>query len=399
MKILYITSQPILINSSANLRNIALIKGLTELGHDVKILNMKLTEDAANYDQTLIEYIDKNKISYIEPIKIHNSMIVKKNAKKNIGQKVKTMLRKIYMRFAILDTLALSCKNVCFLEERIDNFDIIISSSDLKSSHLLAREYLKLYGRKNEKWIQYWGDPLSLDINAKTSWPKAILKLRELDIIKMADKIVYVSPYTLENQKKLFPTQKNKMAFVPIAYIKEIRSEYKKYEKKLTFSYFGDYMSSSRNILPLVSAIKGLEMNLKITGNSDIVLNHEKNLEISKRKSYEEIKKDEYNTDVFICLCNSSGTQIPGKIYHYSAYNKPILIIRDGDMLIDNYLKKYDTEKKFIYCDNNIISIREKLCYIIENYSGLETNALESFSSKSIAKSFLIEIGEKDGEN
>ena len=97
MKILYITSQPILINSSANLRNVALIKGLMELGHDVKILNMKVTENAANYDNSMKAHLKNVNIEYINPIRVHNKMVVKKGNKKSLLLICKDILRNLYI--------------------------------------------------------------------------------------------------------------------------------------------------------------------------------------------------------------------------------------------------------------------------------------------------------------
>lgn len=397
MKILFVTSQPILINSSANLRNIALIRGLIELGHEVKILNMKLSVDAANFDNSMSEFINENDITYIKPIKIHNSMIVKKENKENLVLKLKTLLRKSYLKFSILDSLSLSRKRIKELENKIGDFDIIISSSDLKSSHLFASEYIKKFGTKKEKWVQYWGDPLTIDVNSKSQWPRVILKYKEYSIIKRADNVIYVSPYTLIEQQKLFPSQKNKMGFVPVGYINKRDVEYKRNNINLIFGYFGDYPSNSRNIEPLYSAVDDLDITLKITGNSDLELTDKENVVISKRKPYEIIQTEEDKSDVLICLCNSAGTQIPGKIYHYSALNKPILVIKDGEGDVEEYLKKYDFENKFIYCDNDSDSIKEKINFIIENYINLESKPLDAFSSKKIAESFLKEIGDFNG--
>lgn len=397
MKILYITSQPILINSSANLRNVALIKGLMELGHEVKILNMRVTENAANFDNSIKDHLGNIEIQYIDPIKIHNSMVVKKESKQSLVRKFKNIARQLYMKFSIYDSLALSYKNVGNILPPKDKFDIIISSSDLKSSHLIAREFIKRFCSGYERWVQYWGDPLALDINMSSKWPLFFLKKAEHKVLQNADKIVYVSPYTLIEQKKMYPELANKMHFVPVGYIEKRITKSLKTEKKsskIMFSYFGDYGSKARNIVPLYNAAQELPIILKVVGNSDIQLQATEDITIEGRKPYELIRFEEENSDVLICLCNSSGTQIPGKIYHYSSLDKPILVIKDGSIEIDKYLNKYDDNNKFYYCDNNVDSIKETINWILEHWSNIETSPLEAFSPKEIAKQFLDEIGE-----
>lgn len=392
MKILYVTSQPIFINSSANLRNIALIRGLLDCNHKVDILNFNVTQNAANYDSSLQELIKECSIFYVEPLKIHNSMVVTKEKSDNLLTNFKKMLRSVYGKFSIIDSLSLSTKNIKFKEIPNDNYDLIISSSDLKSSHYLADEYLKYFGRKSTKWVQYWGDPLSIDINLSSKLPNFLVKRIEHRILKKADKIVYVSPFTLEKQQKNFASLQEKMSFVPIAYTKKRYVEHN-YNEQMIFSYLGDYGSTARNIMPLYkSAIRNNKAYFKFIGNSDLILGKSTNITVNERISFEEIKIEEDLADILICLCNKKGSQIPGKVYHYAALNKPVLIIKDGENDLESYLKDYDHENKFLFCDNNSESITEKIDFIIEHRKELTTNPSNAFSPENIAKEFLKEI-------
>lgn len=395
MKILFITSQPILLNSSANLRNVALIKGLFELGNEIEILNMKVTENAANFDNSISKHLKNIRINYVNPIIIHNNMVIKRNESQNPFQTLKKIIRKLYNNISIFDSLALSYRKVRKMKILISDYDIIISSSDLKSSHLLAKEFKRIYCTKKVIWIQYWGDPLALDVNKTCKLPKFIINLVERHILKDADYIVYVSPYTLNEQKRLYPGISGKMHFIPVGYLEKRLTSNKNnnISKTIRFGYFGDYNSKTRNILPLYSAVQNLEVDLKIIGNSNISLKSNKKILIENRKQYELIRLEEENTDVLICICNLSGTQIPGKIYHYSSLDKPILIINDGELHIEDYLNQYDKNNKFYYCDNDVESIRNKITWITNNWSNIKSEPLEAFSSSTIAKEFVNMIG------
>lgn len=392
MRILFITSQSIQINSSANLRNIALIKGLSEIGYEVDILSMKTTKNAMNFDKSINNLLKKYNTYYIEPIKIHNSMVLKKNESMNFVRRIKNIVRKIYFKLSPYDSLALSYKNVKHFESIEKRYDVIISSSDLKSSHLLAREYINLHTNGKCKWVQYWGDPMAIDINNSSSLPKWLLKKVEGKILKSADNIIYVSPYTLKVQMEQFPQFRNKMSFIPIGYISQDLTYKYKNVGALNIAYLGDYASNSRDIIPLYKAAKELDINLTIIGNSDIQLLPDKSVRVGGRKPYEIIRREEKNADVLICICNKTGTQLPGKIYHYSSLNKPILIIKDGDLDIENYLSKYDDKNKFYFCENNVNSIKKQMSYFKDNIDVLENGPLKAFSAQNIAKMFISEI-------
>lgn len=57
-----------------------------------------------------------------------------------------------------------------------------------------------------------------------------------------------------------------------------------------------------------------------------------------------------------VVILNLRGGQIPGKLYHLAATNKPILVIMDGDykQIIREYLNGFD---RYILCDNTEESI------------------------------------------
>lgn len=384
LKILYITSTPLEYNSSANMRNLAIIKGLQELGYEVSSFSSEVVNDsiyANNIDNTI-----KFKNRYWIKLGSLQSNITNNIKNKNSVKKIiKNKIYKIYTKFSIYDPKKTLVKKITN-STITDKFDLIISSSDPKSSHLLAEKLIKLDSDITKRWIQYWGDPFVGDINKNTIVPTKFIKREEKRLIDLCDKVIYVSPFTLEEQKKNYPEYKNKMGFLPIPYVKEkIYKEVK--NSKVTLGYFGDYKSKDRNIKPLYKAIekeKGFYLN--ICGNSDLSLLQKENMTIKPRQKLDVVEKLEENCDILVCVCNKKGTQIPGKVYHYAATNKPILVILDGDKK-EKLRKYFESFNRYVICGNN----EEEIINAINNIrnSNIDYKPLESLSAKKIAEKFI----------
>ena len=174
-------------------------------------------------------------------------------------------------------------------------------------------------------------------------------------MLSIADKIVYTSPFTLNEEQKLYPKLKEKMIYTPTAYLEERILPPR--SSKYTVGYYGAYPSDVRNIVPLYEACKKMEniINLKIVGNSDLSLDNTPNIEVYPRgdiTSFEEI------TDLFVCILNKSGTQIPGKLYHYAAYNRPVLVVEDGEYAneMHDYICSFN---RYYTCKNEIEEIED----------------------------------------
>lgn len=364
MKILYITATPLEYNSSANMRNIALIKGLEELGNEVSTLSSDFCEDSI-YIESIESKVKLKDRYWIKLGQLQSNITNKVNSKNKFKKKVKEKLYKIYTKFSIYDprkTLTSKIKKGLVNSK----FDLIISSSDPKSSHLLAEKIIQLNPDITKMWIQYWGDPFCGDINRNTIIPDFFIKREEKRLIKKCDKVVYVSPFTLERQQKIYKEYKEKMVFVPIPFLKE--KVYKNVKnEKVVLGYFGDYNSKDRNINHLYNVVKeNIKLELNICGNSDITLKEKENIKIKTRQKTSILTSLEEVVDILICICNRSGTQIPGKIYHYAATNKPILIILDGQNRkeLKRYFEDFD---RFELCNNNEKDIEKAILNIINS--------------------------------
>lgn len=362
MNILIVKLSPIETITSSMFRTIAVARGLEETGNNVDMLVVPYNGMIA---------VDRKK-DFIKKINIIRSgeckaysRVANVEGRGIIKKKIITLLKKIWHMLSVYDYTYSVVKKL-----RIDilprhQYDIVISSSDPKTSHIAVKKLMK-QGLKCDRWIQYWGDPLTLDITKVNIWPDFILKRIESNLIKGADKVVYVSPFTLEEQKKLFPQKAGKMDFVPVAYMEE-EIYPKPQSARFVIGYYGNYEIRVRNIIPLYNACinMGAKVDVSFYGDTDLSLTSSENVKIYPRGIVEEHKA---KADLLICLLNSSGAQIPGKLYHLAGTNKKVLVIVDGERTVEmrRYLNGF---KRFYICENNEKSIEQKIVEIMNDNS------------------------------
>ena len=211
------------------------------------------------------------------------------------------------------------------------------------------------------------------------------VKREERKLLNMADKVVYVSPFTVEEQVKKYPSFKSKIVFLPIPYRISNNNPQISYEKGLV-GYFGDYSSKFRNIIPFYNAIKQMGIRANIIGNSDVSLASTRDINVKGRLPIQELVDITDKTHVFVCICNLHGTQIPGKVYHYVNSGKPILVILDGDR--KNELKNYfESFNRFYICDNTQDSIVSCLITIVDEERFFQVP--DSLNPHIIARKFI----------
>ena len=257
-----------------------------------------------------------------------------------------------------------------------DYYDYIISTSDPKTSHLFAKKIIKTHRIKYGKWIQHWGDPLAGDVSKECIYPEIIIRQVEEKIIKSADRIVYVSPLTLIEQKKKYNKYQQKMMFAPLPCVSSNnKSKNNKIAKPVRITYSGDYNSKNRNIKNLYDFCKqNNDIALTIAGTTDLHLEECSNIKIYGRITQEKSNDIEKSSDILTAICNKRGSQIPGKIYYMSSTNKPILVIMDGEneKNIEKYLRSF---KRFHICKNDQKSIEKAINEILYNKSNGIKNA------------------------
>jgi hypothetical protein len=361
VRILIVKMSPIEAITSSMFRTLAIARGLHEQGHQIDFLTVPDTNTNAKAEPK--HFIQDINIIRTKP----NNLFI--NASKTINQN-KSSLKKIVIsaartlwhKLCIYDNTINIAKSISLDLLPTNKYDIVISSSDPKTAHIVVKRLLK-QGLECGKWIQYWGDPLTLDITQKSIYPKIILKACERGLIGKADKIVYVSPFTLDEQKKLFPKYAKRMCFLPIAYME--KKEYPQTcNSQFVVGYYGDYKSNVRNIVPFYQACRELGdlIHADIIGDTDLTLESDANINVLPRgikDSYEE------KADLVVCILNSRGTQIPGKIYHEAGTNKAILVIVDGEKR-DQMYEYLESFSRFIVCDNDVEAIKNAILKVIK---------------------------------
>jgi glycosyltransferase involved in cell wall biosynthesis len=390
MNVLFITSSPVEANTSAMISNIALMKGFESLGHEVTILTFK-PYDFMPVKQDL-------ELDDIEVIKLDNNRTYSSlvsHEKENYGhftiikKKLVNIIRSLFHTFSLYDNYKSAVNKV---DEFLPNkyYDLVISCSDPKSSHLLAKRFIENNRESVGKWIQHWGDPMYIDITRKSKLPSFLIKMEERNVLSEADKVIYVSPLTLESQKKIYSDLKDKFKFIPLAYLEEKRYQLSSSENETypTLGYFGSYNSKIRNISPLYEAVKDSEFFLKVVGDSDITLeSYPGKIECYPRVTFKQIEQFEEESDILVCICNKKGTQIPGKLYYYAATNKPILIIMDGESAkLKQYLHQYN---RFEFCENNTKDIKKAINKIVRESKNKTYQPQPDFSPIEIAKKII----------
>ena len=337
--------------SSSNMRMLAMMKGLYELGYSIDLLCTPLSSVSYINDMSDYEFLNDVHIFNTQQNVAYEKLVsTSDNSKKDsLKQKLLPVLRKVYHKFSLYTSSAKIAKrlNPDILPNK--EYDYVISVSDPKISQLGLKALIK-NGLKAKKIIEYWGDPMTRDVTQKSIYPEFVIKREERKLLKIADKIVYTSPFTLGMEKNLHPMLANRMMFVPTA------NAFKKIYEDTNNSvyvvgYYGAYNSWIRNIMPLYNAFASLEgiAKLNLVGDSDLNLTEANNVLVRPRGVVKDFEKQ---TDLFICVLNNSGTQIPGKLYHNAATNRPILVILDGDQKesIKEYLSSFN---RFYFCNND----------------------------------------------
>lgn len=351
MKVLFVTLFPLENNTSVTISNYGILLGLQQLGHDVTILmpHASDTEVSIPYDVSMFRIVRIEGMPF--------DLLRKAPAKQTLWFKIKRKFRKHFEYLDFTRPYLKSVKSVSILNE---HFDLIISTSDPKTSHVFVGKLIK-QGLSYDRWIQHWGDPMYGDITRSNSYPNWIIKCIERRIIKMADKVVYVSPFTADMLKSVHPQYKDKIEFVPLPCEELDADTLVNTNTILKLVYLGDYSPSIRNILPLYDAVKEMsDVELTIAGISTLRLENTDSITVLPRIPQTQCHQLELEVDVLVTVCNLRGTQIPGKVYYAAASQKHMLVILDGDE--KDKLKEYvDSFGRYITCENNVESIRKAL--------------------------------------
>lgn len=402
MKVLVINGDCVTRNSSANLCHMAYIRGLVNLGYEVTLLSA----DPKEYDVDKSMIIPSSvKCIYYYGTTIYEKMSISKSKSKGDNA---SLARADYStnesKLSIKSKLVNSAKNFVLSSYGIHGiyskfvkkaqkfksdteYDIVLSLSTPVTSHLLTHNLLKAGHIKAKKWIQVWEDPWYSDAYGFNGKDK--IYEEEKRLLSFAESICYVSPLTLENQKKLYPESAHKMYWAPLPFYYKNDEQGSTVNKYNNYGYFGDYAPVSRDLAPFYEAAKNIGVSANICGNPSNLFAQTDKITIYPRLQLNELKPIEDKTNVLVFLCNRKGGQIPGKIYQYSATYKTILFILDGTDEEKKVLKSYfEPFNRYIFCENTVEDI-ERAIKLIENndFGNVKNEPIDEFNpAKTIMK-------------
>ena len=389
MKILVINGECIQTNTSANLCHLAYIRGLLSAGHDVTLLSA----DGRDYalDPSMVIPPEVKQYTYYG-VSLYEKLSLRKraesavpaaasapapaSAKPGLKRKVKDFVLSLYGVHGIYATFVRKAQK---FRSDVD-FDYILSISTPVTSHLIAHNLLKAGRIKGKHWIQIWEDPWHSDAYGFNGAEK--IRKEEQRILSFAEKVCYVSPLTLENQKKLYPESAHKMYWQPLPFYYKADKVAEATFEKNSYGYFGDYAPIARNLEPFYEAAVETGIQVNICGNPANLFASTEQIHIHPRLPLDKLKPIEDSTNVLIFLCNRKGGQIPGKIYQYSATNKTILFIMDGTEEEQEVLREFFGKfNRYVFCQNTKQDIIRAIQMIESgNLGGVENRPLEDFN-------------------
>lgn len=415
MRVLYVVGSCLTKNTSANMSHNAYVQGLLENGCEVDILmaedswgqqdsRLPIWREARYYCYPASAPQDKVRLwaRKLIPFQSSESSVnvdirdtsrqstSQENTPNNRGAKnrFRSKLKRLYYKFFPGDLLY--PLNWYWLQkashfQSASEYDLVVSNSSPAASHKLVQLLLRAERISCKRWIQIWEDPWYADLYSSRN--EAVFQ-EEHALLSAATEIYYVSPLTLEYQKELFPDCGEKMKHIPLPYLDFSEEER---TAQMSFGYFGDYYSHTRNLLPFYQALRESGCVGKIYGDSDLKLESSDKITISGRVTLNILAEVQSKTGVLVYLCNLRGGQIPGKVYHYSATNKPILFILDGTEseqgLIRSYFEQFN---RYYFCENTADSILTTMKQICEDFSKyVQYEPVEAFSPKVVVGKFL----------
>lgn len=389
MKILVINGECIQTNTSANLCHLAYVRGLVNAGHEVTLLSA----DGKDYELDPAMVIPEAvKCHTYYGVSLYEKLSLRKKAgetaaaavaadasaaageKPELKRKVKDFVLSLYGVHGIYATFVRKAQK--FRSDEL--FDYVLSISTPVTSHLIAHNLLKAGHIKAGHWIQIWEDPWHSDAYGFNGAEK--IRKEEARLLSFAEKVCYVSPLTLENQKRLYPESAHKMFWQPLPFYYQ-SAETTTDKGCNRYGYFGDYAPVARNLAPFYEAAKQTGVEVNICGNPSKLFASTERIHIHPRLTLDKLKPIEDSTNVLIFLCNRKGGQIPGKIYQYSATDKTILFILDGTGEEQKVLKEFFGKfNRYVFCQNNAEDIARAIRRIESGDLGeVENRPLDDF--------------------
>lgn len=404
MKILYVTASCLTRNTSANMSHNGYVQGLLENGHDLDILMatdswgqedaaLPIWEQATYFCYPSVSFEDrlrkKLRGAFSAPPAVAPGSQTQNAAqtpkKTNLKAVVRACTKKMFYLCFPADPLypleRTWLKKASRFKSNVE-YDLVITNSTPTASHKLVGSLIRKGSVKCKRWVQIWEDPWFFDLYGGSSEE---VRKEEHALLREASEVYYVSPLTLKYQQTHYADCAHKMKHIPLPYF-DFSDNASSEVDGLSFGYFGDYYSKTRNLCPFYEALRKSGNKGYIYGDADISLDSTPAIDVSGRVTLDQLAKIQAKTRVLVHLSNLRGGQIPGKIYHYSATGKPILFILDGTREEQDILRKYFSRfHRYYFCENT----EESILSVIQNIqsdiaSGKTWKPVAEFSPKEV---------------
>lgn len=384
MTIMYVLSDDIGRNTSANIRNAGLINGFLNIGVSVQVVCLK---EISNKDHGLLQMISGSDLLYLT----HRTQREKrKEGQNSCKSKLKTILVRFYNIFRIYDPNIHLIRRMAIDIKSLKQPDIILSSSDPRSAHVLARKIAKALDFHGAL-IQYWGDPICNDISASRLM-RPFLKIIERELLLTANLSLYTNHASCDKICKLYNIPSKKMMALPTPYEPSYTTSKQPDDKRIRVGYFGEYYSWRRNMNPLFDYIRGnKEYRLTIAGKTDLSID-ESLFDVYPVLPSDEVSKLVEQMDILVVVENlpkkgheTDCIQIPGKVYHYGATDKKILVINETGLTYN----EFHMYNRYKFCENNVESIGNALAELVKDESEKMHRPVIDFYPTNVAKKVL----------
>lgn len=391
---------------SGSIRALYYTNYMAKLGHNVSVLTVDFPEQFSNYDDTLLQRIDKNVEIYIEDLgKIYSKLYkkksennkeirtLKKSTKKNVKQQIRSCIKE---NIAIPDSYIMWRKKA--YKKGIDiiktkNIDIIFSMHETPSSHLVAYDLKKKF--KDIRWVAYWSDPWTFD-PIRSEYPlfrKKIEESMEKKVVKLADKNLFTTNECRNLYINKFKLEEKDTGIVYRGYDSNIYNKVSTQnrpkeieDEKINILHAGEIFTKLRDINPLIQAIREIKdenydlykkLNIVLLGGIDDFSKIEKidDLEVIKilpRKTFDEALKYIYYSDILLLFGNKNSNQMPGKVYDYLGTDKVIFtILGDNDDPLNIFMNSVNRGP---ICENLKLKLKDKIVEIGYKFDNNQVN-------------------------
>jgi hypothetical protein len=388
MKILFITTCYLVKDVSSTIRNNALVKGLIENNHSVDVYTIKYPDNRLsnffikerNGSVFFTELSSMNLNNYIK--KTENTYLIK--------------LKRFIQKTILFPDIWFQWTR----EIRIDNinqYDIILSSSDGKTSHFVGRKIKNAY--PSIPWIQIWGDPWYDDLHT-IRWMRPIIYYYERRLLKLCDASVYISRPTKDKILNRYPSFLDKVHYIPRSFYQPVIPSLSYPNKDFHIVYTGK-LGTGRKINTFLQCVDEHNNSNHKKIIIDFYGQYEQNIveDLTKFNCIRFNGSIEYDgiltvflvADALLYISNKKGsTQIPGKLYDYLGTSCPILcLVYDPEDSISSFLKEHG--ERCVLLKNDINCIQQSFNLIIKCFTK-KYKPIDKYSPSSIAKKVLETI-------